>query len=102
MSTRAEVALKALVSFAVGIILATLATISYVDGRIAHASAQAAADGVGPVAARLSEHLVQVEGARQRMEEFIRTDREMKRAIARNLFELCRANRGVKCEALTE
>jgi hypothetical protein len=45
---------------------------------------------------------VQVEGARQRMEEFIRTDREMKRAIARNLFELCRANTGAKCEPLTE
>lgn len=67
MSTRAEIALKALVGFAVGLVVATVGVLQFVDGRIERASARAATDAVSPVAWRIDSHLDEMARLRPQM-----------------------------------
>jgi hypothetical protein len=90
MTQRAEAAAKAVGAFVVGIVIATVGTLTFIDGRIERASAKAAVDTVQPVRTDLDAHLREVRAAGRYMHAYADWS-------SRTIYALCKANKAADC-----
>jgi hypothetical protein len=90
MTQRAEAAAKAVGAFVVGIVIATVGTLTFIDGRIETTSAKAATEAVRPVRVDLDAHLREVRAAGRYMHAYADWS-------SRTIYALCKANRGADC-----
>jgi hypothetical protein len=92
MTQRAEAAAKAVGAFVVGIVIATVGTLTFIDGRIERASASAATEAVRPVRSDLDAHLREVRAAGRYMQSYADWS-------SRTIYALCKANKAADCPA---
>jgi hypothetical protein len=90
MTQRAENAVKTVAAFAAGIVISTVGTLTFIDGRIERQSASAAAVAVQPVRVDLDAHLREVRAAGRYMHAYADWS-------SRTIYALCKANRGADC-----
>jgi hypothetical protein len=90
VTTKAESAVKALVGFGAGIVVSTVATLTFIDGRIERASASAAVSQVEPVRRDLEAHLRDVRAAGLYMKQYAQWS-------SQTIYALCKANRNADC-----
>jgi len=80
--SRGEKATTALLSSIVAIVVATIATLSFVDGRIERTAARAASDAIGPVRAKADTHYAEVEALRPVMLDYRDEERAARAALS--------------------